>query len=174
MFWGLVLVVIANGFALANPYLLKLAIDALADPDVTGAVISRYAWLIVGAAVVGGAARYGMRELMNGVSRRIEVDLRNDFLAHLLRLDAGFFGSTRTGDLMARATNDTLAVRQAVGPAVMYSANTVVNFSLGLALMISASNSLVAARMASGWSVSTTVAPRRPCTGISILQLCLC
>ena len=136
MVWGLVLVFFANAFALAGPYLLKLAIDALEDPAVEHRTIVLYALLIVGAALVGGAARYGMRELLNGVSRRIEIDLRNDFLAHLLRLDAGFYNHTRTGDLMSRATNDTLAVRQAAGPAVMYSANTVVNFGLGLALML--------------------------------------
>lgn len=138
--WGLVLVVAANAFTLAGPYALKLAIDGLAGED--GAVApdaartaGLYALLIVAMALVGGAARYGMREIMNGVSRRIEVDLRNDFFRHLLRLDAGFYGRTRTGDLMSRATNDTLAVRQAAGPAVMYLANTVVTFAFGLALM---------------------------------------
>ncbi|MDH3223339.1 MAG: ABC transporter ATP-binding protein/permease [Gemmatimonadota bacterium] len=134
--WGMVLVVFANAFALAGPYLLKLAVDALSEPGVTRETLLTYALLIVATALVGGAARYGMRELLNGVSRRIEVDLRQNFLSHLLRLDAGFYNHTRTGDLMSRATNDTLAVRQAVGPAVMYSANTVVNFTLGLTLMI--------------------------------------
>ena len=138
--WGLALVVVANAFTLASPYALKLAIDGLAGED--GSVAPNaarnaglYALLIVAMALAGGAARYGMREIMNGVSRRIEVDLRNDFFRHLLRLDAGFYGRTRTGDLMSRATNDTLAVRQAAGPAVMYSANTIVNFAFGLALM---------------------------------------
>ncbi|MCY4398071.1 MAG: ABC transporter ATP-binding protein [Gemmatimonadetes bacterium] len=141
MFWGLVLVILANGFALANPYLLKLPIDALtadtgADPDATRRTVLNYALLIVAAAILGNAARYGMREILNGLSRRIEVDLRNDFVRHLLRLDAGFYGGTRTGDLMSLATNDTLAVRQAIGPAVMYTANTVVSFVVGLAVMI--------------------------------------
>ena len=141
MFWGLVLVILANGFALANPYLLKLPIDALtadtgADPDATRRTVLNFALLIVAAAILGNAARYGMREILNGLSRRIEVDLRNDFLRHLLRLDAGFYGGTRTGDLMSLATNDTLAVRQAIGPAVMYTANTVVSFVVGLAVMI--------------------------------------
>ena len=143
MIWGLVLVIVANAFSLASPYLLKLPIDALtagagsgADPDGTRRTILTFALLIVGAAVLGNAARYGMREILNGLSRRIEVDLRNDFLRHLLRLDAGFYGRTRTGDLMSLATNDTLAVRQAVGPAVMYSVNTLVNFAFGLGVMI--------------------------------------
>ena len=141
MFWGMVLVVLANVFTLVQPYLLKLPIDALtatgaADPEVIRRTVITYALLIVAAAALGGATRYGMREILNGLSRRIEVDLRDDFVRHLLRLDAGFYGANRTGDLMSLATNDTLAVRQAIGPAVMYTANTVVNFVFGLGVMI--------------------------------------
>ena len=152
MFRGLVLVILANGFGLASPYLLKLPIDALtadtgADPEATRRTVLNFALLIVAAAILGNAARYGMREILNGLSRRIEVDLRNDFLRHLLRLDAGFYARTRTGDLMSLATNDTLAVRQAVGPAVMYSANTLVNFVFGLGVMIWISPSLTLAAL---------------------------
>lgn len=133
---GLVCVVFANGFQVAGPWLLKLAIDGIADPEVTRARITGLAGLIVLAALVGGAFRYGMRELLNGISRRMEADLRNDFFEHLLRLDPSFYGRTRTGDLMSHATNDTLAVRMAVGPAVMYTVNTTVTFTLTLGLMI--------------------------------------
>jgi ATP-binding cassette subfamily B protein len=120
----------------AGPWLLRLAVDALGSPDATAAGIAGYAALIVVAALLGGAARYGMREILNGVSRRIECDLRADFFRHLLRLDAGFFGRMRTGDIMSRATNDTLAVRQAIGPAVMYAANTTVMTAFALTLML--------------------------------------
>lgn len=133
---GLALVVVTNLFTVAGPYLIKLSIDGLGDPDVTMGRISTYALLLVAAAFFGGAAKYGMRELLNGLSRRIECDLRNDYFAHLLRLDAGFYGRTRTGDLMARATNDTQAVRMATGPAIMYAVNTFVSFLLTLGLMV--------------------------------------
>ncbi len=133
---GLAFVVVANIFTVAGPYLIKLAIDGLGDPDVTMGRISTYALLLVAAAVLGGAAKYGMRELLNGLSRRIECDLRNDFFAHLLRLDASFYGRTRTGDLMARATNDTQAVRMATGPAIMYAVNTFVSFLLTIGFMV--------------------------------------
>ncbi|MFP3948093.1 MAG: ABC transporter ATP-binding protein [Gemmatimonadota bacterium] len=133
---GIGLVVVANAFSIAKPYLMKLAIDALEDPGVTSDRILLFAGLIVLAAILGGAARYGMRELLNGLSRRMECDLRNDFFRHLLRLDATFYGTTRTGDLMSRATNDTLAVRQAMGPAVMYTVNTAVTFTFTVALMV--------------------------------------
>ena len=133
---GLGLVIVTNLFTVAGPYLIKLSIDGLGDPDVTMGRISTYALLIVTAALLGGAAKYGMRELLNGLSRRIECDLRNDFFSHLLRLDASFYGGTRTGDLMAQATNDTQAVRMATGPAIMYSVNTLVSFLLALGFMV--------------------------------------
>jgi len=133
---GLVLVAVSNLFTLAGPWILKLAIDAMGDPEVTRGAIVTLAVLVVVVALFGGAARYGMRELLNGISRRIECDLREDFFRHLLRLDAPFYGRHRTGDIMSRATNDTLAVRQAVGPAVMYAVNTTVVSVLALGLMV--------------------------------------
>jgi ATP-binding cassette subfamily B protein len=133
---GLLMVVITNVFTVAGPYLLKEAIDGLGDPGMTPRHIGLYAGLIVLAALLGGAAKFWMREILNGTSRRIEADLRDDFFRHLLKLDAAFFGSTRTGDLMSRATNDTLAVRMAAGPAIMYAVNTTVSFLFSLALMI--------------------------------------
>ncbi|MGD8363179.1 MAG: ABC transporter transmembrane domain-containing protein, partial [Gemmatimonadota bacterium] len=126
---GLSMVVITNVFTIAGPYLLKLAIDGLGDPGTTRSDIAELAALIVLAALLGGAAKFWMRQILNGTSRRIEADLRNDFFRHLLRLDVTFFGSTRTGDLMSRATNDTLAVRMAAGPAIMYAVNTTVSFA---------------------------------------------
>ena len=136
MAWGVAFVVIAQAFALASPWFVKLAIDGLADPDVGQRRITLYALLVVGTALLGGTARYGMRELVNGVSRRIEVDLRDHFFRHLLTLDASFYDRNRTGDLMSRATNDTQAVRQAAGPAVMYAVNTAVGFLLAIAVML--------------------------------------
>ena len=138
---GMVLVVLANAFTLVQPYLVKLPIDALtgpagSDPDAIRGIVVMYAALIIATAIAGGATRYWMREILNGLSRRIEVDLRNDFVRHLLRLGAGFYSANRTGNLMSLATNDTLAVRQAAGPAVMYTANTVISFVIGLAVMI--------------------------------------
>ncbi|MEX2466891.1 MAG: ABC transporter ATP-binding protein [Gemmatimonadota bacterium] len=133
---GLVCVFFANLFQVAGPWLMKLAIDGITDPEVTRGRIAGLAGAIVLVALVGGAFRYGMRELLNGISRRMEADLRNDFFGHLLRLDPAFYGRVRTGDLMSHATNDTLAVRMAVGPAVMYTVNTTVTFALTLSLML--------------------------------------
>jgi len=142
--WGLVLVVVANLFGTAKPYLVGVAIDSvtgLQDPTAAGAPVAglgfgEAALLLVAAALLGGAARFGMRALLNGVSRRIEVDLRNDFFEHLMRLDASFYGEHRTGDIMTRVSQDTVAVRMAAGPAIMYTLNTVASFGLALGLMV--------------------------------------
>ena len=78
-----------------------------------------------------------MRRILIGASRDIEYDMRNDFFAHLQRLPLAYFQAHRTGDLMSRATNDLNAVRMMIGPAVMYSANTMLIFVVALALMLS-------------------------------------
>lgn len=134
--WGLLLVVLANVLSLAGPFFIKQAIDALAEPGTTRTTVATYAGLVVGAALLGGAARYGMRELLNGVSRKVEYDLRNDFFSHLLRLDAGFYGGTQTGEIMSRATNDITAVRMVAGPAYMYLVNTIAVSIFAVSLMV--------------------------------------
>lgn len=132
---GLGLVVISNLFTVAAPYLLKLAIDALRS-GVPMSIVSAYAGLIVATTVLAGAARYGMRQLLNGLSRRIECDLRDDVFAHLVRLPPEFYAGMHTGEIVSRATNDIAAVRMAAGPAVMYLVNTVVIGALSLGLML--------------------------------------
>ena len=79
---------------------------------------------------------------MIGVSREIEFDLRNDLFLHLEGLSHSYYQRTRTGDIMARATNDLNAVRMLLGPAIMYSANTIVFMTGALAFMYSISPKL--------------------------------
>src|SRR5918997_383651 len=91
--------------------------------------------------LLGYVARYRrqylVRRIVIGASRGIEYDLRNDFFAHLQRMPLAFFQERRTGDLMSRATNDLSAVRQMVGPAVMYTASTSLTFIVAIVLMLS-------------------------------------
>jgi ATP-binding cassette, subfamily B, multidrug efflux pump len=134
--WGLLSVVVANAFTLAAPYLIKEGVDALARPDVTVRTVLGYAGWVVLTALLGGIARYWMRELLNGVSRRVEFDLANDFFGHLLRLDSAFFGRNTTGDIMSRATNDISAIRMVAGPAYMYLVNTMVGTIFAITLMV--------------------------------------
>lgn len=131
---GLACVFVASAVSLASPWVLKYAID-----DLTAGVgrhrLAGYALLILGLAIVDGGFRYLMRKQLIGASRTLEYALRNDFFAHLERLPLGYFQSTRTGDLMSRATNDLGAVRMMIGPAVMYFASTALGFVIAVAVM---------------------------------------
>jgi ATP-binding cassette subfamily B multidrug efflux pump len=133
---GFACVIVTAAVGLTGPWVLKYAIDDLGQ-GVDSAKIAFYAWIILGLAAVGGFFRFVMRRIIIGASRDIEYDLRNDFFAHLQRLDLAYFQSHRTGDLMSRATNDLSAVRMMIGPAVMYSATTGLFFIVGIILMVS-------------------------------------
>ncbi|HAK55536.1 MAG: ABC transporter ATP-binding protein [Vicinamibacterales bacterium] len=133
---GLGCVVMMSSVSLLSPWVLKYAIDDL-TVGVTRAKLGLYASLLLGIAVVGAGFRFLMRRLIVGVSREIEYDVRNDFYAHLERLSVRYFQSERTGDIMSRATNDLNAVRMMTGPAIMYSVNTVLTFSVAILLMLS-------------------------------------
>ena len=132
---GLLIVLASSAITSVIPWFLRRAIDAI-GAGAPMRTIWQLAGLIVLAAIVGGAFRYGMRELMNGVSRWMEYDLRNDLFTHLETLDAAYFARTRTGDIMARLTNDLGAVRMALGPAVMYLTNTIFGGLFALYFMI--------------------------------------
>lgn len=132
---GLTLVALSAALASVVPWILRQALDGI-----RAGVELRHIWMLAGAMIgislVGGAMRYWMRELLNGLSRWIEYDLRNDLFASLGALDVSYFARNRTGDLMARLTNDLSAVRMAVGPAIMYLANTIAGGIFALAFMI--------------------------------------
>jgi ATP-binding cassette subfamily B protein len=93
-------------------------------------------------AVVKGIFQFLTRWIVIGASREIEFDLRNDLFKHLEGLSYSFYQRTRTGDIMARATNDLNAVRMLLGPAIMYSANTIVFTAGALIFMFSISPKL--------------------------------
>lgn len=132
---GFMFVALANLAGIAMPWLLGRAIDSLAAPDASLRIVLGYAGFIVLATALSGAARFGMRQLLNSISRRVEVALRDDLFDHMLRLDAGFYARMPTGELMSRLTNDTQAVRMAIGPGLMYLVNTFVMTALALAVM---------------------------------------
>ena len=140
---GLLAVVFAAAFGAVVPWILRDAIDAI-RADAPLREIWRFAGLILLAALAAATARFVMRELLNGVSRRIEYDLRNDLYGHLQTLDASATSRMRTGDIMARLTNDLSAVRMAAGPAYMYLMNTVVGGAFALVFMLQISPLLTA------------------------------
>jgi ATP-binding cassette subfamily B protein len=131
---GLLCVVLSSTFQLLSPWVLKYAIDDLGRA-VTRQKLITYAAAILGVACVRALFLFLMRRIIIGVSREIEYDLRNDFFARLQRMPLAYYQERRTGDLMSRATNDLNAVRTMIGPAVMYSASTVLVFAVAIVLM---------------------------------------
>jgi ATP-binding cassette, subfamily B, multidrug efflux pump len=122
--WGTLSCVATNSVAVQFPRVLGAAVDDL-KRGTTRERILLFAGLLVLIALVKGIFLYAQRWILIGISRDIELDLRNDLFRKLEEQDSGFYQRYRTGDLMARMTNDLSAVRMLLGPALMYSANTV-------------------------------------------------
>jgi ATP-binding cassette, subfamily B, multidrug efflux pump len=132
---GALCVFFLNGIWVLLPQVIGRAVDDL-KLGVTREKLLIYALLILAVAFSKGIFQYLTRWVVIGVSREIEFDLRNDLFAHLERLSYSYYQRTRTGDIMARATNDLNAVRMLLGPAIMYSANTIVFTAGALAFML--------------------------------------
>src|SRR5512141_2208340 len=129
LLFGAVSVLLNNGIWILFPQVIRHAIDDL-NTGVTRHKLLIWALLLVAVIAVKGVFQFLTRWVVIGISRDIEFDLRNDLFRHLETLAYSFYQRTRTGDIMARATNDLNAVRMLLGPAIMYSANTFV-FTLG-------------------------------------------
>ena len=134
-------VLLNNGIWILFPLVIRRAIDDL-HAGVTSHKLLTYALLLLAVAGFKGIFQFLTRSILIGVSREIEFDLRNDFFRHLESLSYSFYQRTRTGDIMARATNDLNAVRMLLGPAIMYSANTIVFTAGALVFMLSISPKL--------------------------------
>ena len=132
---GFACVLISNYFRALGPQYLQQGIDALSQ-DSGSAAVHHAILMLLGVALAGSVARYLMRETLNGASRRVETDLRDRLFVHLEQQSAEFYDRFNTGDLMARATNDLLAVRMVAGPALMYLSDTLVGAALMLPYML--------------------------------------
>ncbi len=133
--WGGVAVLLYNTIKALFPLVIGGAIDDMRH-GLTQAKIIHHAVLLLVIAVLSAVFLYITRQVIIGASREIEFDLRNDLFRNLERQSADFYHTHRTGDIMARTTNDLNAVRQLLGPAIMYSANTVVFTAAALPFMI--------------------------------------
>ena len=138
---GTLCVFFNNGIWILFPQVIRRAVDGL-HLGVTRQRLMTYALLLLAVAATKGIFQFLTRWIVIGVSREIEFDLRNDFFRHLESLSYSYYQRTRTGDIMARATNDLNAVRMLLGPAIMYSANTIVFTAGALAFMLSISPKL--------------------------------
>ena len=132
---GSVSVVITNLLILYIPYITKIIFDLLEDKASINE-IRDYVLLSILLALVAGIFRFGMRRTIIWMSRYFEYDLRGEIMSHLLKLSPSFYHRTRTGDIMARITNDLEAVRQMVGPGIMYISDSIVKLVIAFSVMI--------------------------------------
>jgi ATP-binding cassette subfamily B multidrug efflux pump len=139
---GTLCVLLLNGIAVQFPQVILRALDYLKNGGRSTGQLGFYALLLVGIAVSKGIFQFLTRWIVIGISRDIEFDLRNDMFRHLEQLSFPYYQRTRTGDIMARATNDLNAVRMLLGPAIMYSANTLVFTAGALIYMLKISPKL--------------------------------
>ncbi len=133
--WGGLATLLYNCSKVLIPLIIIHAIDDMKhglDP----VHIAHQAELLLLVALSSAIFLYLNRQIIIGASREIEFDLRNDLFQNLEKQSASFFHTHRTGDIMARATNDLAAVRQLLGPAIMYSANTIVFTAAALPFML--------------------------------------
>src|SRR5260370_9094366 len=123
--WGGVAAILYNVIKVLLPLVIGHAVDDM-QHGLTEATVFHHALRLLAIAALSAVFLYITRQVIIGASREIEFDLRNDLFANLERQSPNFYHTHRTGDIMARTTNDLNAVRQLLGPAIMYSANTIV------------------------------------------------
>ncbi len=125
---------LTNLFQVWSPWLVRQAVDHV-QAGATRSTLARDAGLILLAVLFQGLFLYSMRMTLIRASRRMEYELRNDLFDHLARLPASAYRTRKVGDLMSRGTNDLDAVRDLLGPGIMYSANTATTFVMAVFLM---------------------------------------
>jgi len=130
---GIFFILCSMAFGLFVPYLVGKAVDDLTI-GITREKIIYYPLVILGISLMSGVFLFLQRRLLINTSRHIEFDMRRDFYANLVNQPAEYFQTNRVGDLMARATNDLAAIRQIVGPMILYSFQAI--FALAIAVPI--------------------------------------
>ena len=135
--WGIGALLMKDLLAVSQPLVIKNGVDSLTHGFQLRVVI-QLAGLLIGLSLVKGLFQYWMRVIIIGISRDIEFDLRNDLFGHFVELSQDFYARYRTGDIMARSTNDLNAVRMMLGPGIMYWTETSVMLVLAVAVMLQA------------------------------------
>ncbi len=154
---GTLCVLIAVGLGVVMPNAVGRAIDDLSKHGVTRSKILYWVAIILSTQLISGAFLFLQRRTLINMSRYIEYDFRQDFYAHLQKLPLQYFQGQRTGDLMARATNDLGAVRMIAGPAIMYSEQTLFRLLIIVPLMFTISVKLTLLLLITMPIVSLTV-----------------
>lgn len=142
LIWGMIAITVSNVFSVAIPRFIGNTVDSLTGSSAVPATpefLMEQALIILALSVGSGFFLFLTRQTIIVLSRLVEYDLRNDFLKRTQSLSMGWFNNTPTGDVMALATNDISAVREFVGPALMYTANTITTFTFALVMMLTLS-----------------------------------
>ena len=153
--WGALATVLNNAIWIFFPMVIGVATDDLLHHGVTRHKILFYAGVLLAIALAKAVCLFYTRWILIGISRDIEFDLRNDLFRQLEKQPSEYYQQRRTGDIMARMTNDLSAVRMLLGPAIMYSANTVL-FLIGALFWCSRW----------GAKFTTALSASRPCSPI--------
>src|SRR5882724_4328850 len=133
---GMGSLVIKDIVGAALPLVIRSGVDSLTG-GFRMSLVFQLAGLLVALSLIKGIFQYWMRVILIGISRDVEFDLRNDLFSHLITLSSDFYAKYRTGDIMARSTNDLNAVRMMLGPGIMYWTETVFTAILSIAVMLS-------------------------------------
>ena len=135
---GILCLILKDLAQVSQPLMIGRAVDSLsaAGSGRAATLFFRYVAYLLGFALLKAVFQFGMRVILIGISRDVEYDLRNDLFQHLTGLAPDYYARTRTGDIMARATNDLNAVRMMLGPGVMYWGETSLTFVLAIAVMM--------------------------------------
>jgi ATP-binding cassette, subfamily B, multidrug efflux pump len=134
---GILCLLSVDFLQLLIPLVIKRAVDHLTIGDATAGLLLHYAGIIVGIALAMALLRYIWRHLLFGISRKLEEGLRNKIFSHLLTLSASFFQRIKTGDIMARSTNDVNAVRMAAGMGLVALTDAVIMGLAAIGFMVS-------------------------------------
>ncbi len=134
LIFGGIAILFTNLFILYTPYLTKEIFDLLESKAPMSEILETVMLMVVLTAIAG-FFRFLMRRTIIWMSRHIEYDLRGDLMAHLLKMSPSFYHENRTGDIMARMTNDLEAVRQMVGPGVMYISDSLLKLIISFSVM---------------------------------------
>jgi ATP-binding cassette subfamily B protein len=143
---GIVITIVAQIFRLFTPKLISKSFKAIEDfhktnvnNDIIKSQLIENVLLIIGTTIVAGILTFLMRQTLIVMSRHIEFDLKNEVFKHYEVLDQNFYKQNRTGDLMSRISEDVGKVRMYVGPAVMYTINTLITFTIVIIYMYNVS-----------------------------------
>ncbi len=168
---GTAALVFKDLLAVAMPLIVRRGID-IVTKGLEIRTLLVFCFLLLGLSAIKSLVQYWMRVILIGVSRDIEYDLRNDLFRHLVTLSGDFYSRTRTGDIMARATNDLNAVRMMLGPGVMYCLETAIMAAMTIAVMVSVDWVLALAALAPAplASLAVSIFGRRIHAGFERIQ----